>query len=83
METIVGAGLDGSIRKAKNGEQIDSRVIRKQLSDIIQLMGLMRPEQVITLPPALREDMQSFVSELSNLNPELSIALDLIRHEFL
>jgi hypothetical protein len=54
--------------RVRQGEQIDFRKINKHLTDIVQLSGLLRPEQVIQLPEQLKADLQAFAKAVMALN---------------
>lgn len=59
------AWLDLTQRK-DNGEPIDSRNIKKHLSDILKLTGLLTPIDRVVLPGVIRNDMQQFLPKLKD-----------------
>jgi hypothetical protein len=77
------AWCDMQSRKAQ-GEQIDSKNIRKHLSDIVRLVDLLAQTDRIVLPEPLMKDMEHFVVQASGVSdPKLEEVIDRIRRAFL
>ena len=55
------AWMDMTQRKA-NGEEIDSKKIRKHLNDIVTLSGLLSPARVIAIPEKIANDLRQFIT---------------------
>lgn len=58
------AWLDLSERK-ENGEQVDSRNIKKHRTDIVSLVRLLTQETRITVPESIGADLSQFLDELA------------------
>ncbi len=63
------AWLDMSDRK-EQGEAIDSKKIRKHLSDIEKLSALLTPVTVVELPGVVAADMQRFIARVRSSGTE-------------
>lgn len=60
------AFIDNAIRK-ENGEQIDSRNIRKHKNDVFRLLLMLSDnESELLLPEAIRDDMLTFIGMMSD-----------------
>ena len=57
------AWLDLSERKSK-GEQVDSRDVRKHRNDVFRLTDLVNPEQRISVPETVLNDMKRFIEAM-------------------
>ena len=69
----VKAWLDLSERKA-NGEQVDSKDIRKHKNDVLRLSALLLPDAVLTLPETVLSDMRKFLLEVEETGKYTRVA---------
>lgn len=77
------AWLDMQMRKAQ-GDQVDSRDIRKHLNDIVRLTGLLSPSDKVALSDPLASDMRRFIAEASTISgSDIQTALNRIAQAFL
>jgi len=67
------AWLDLTQRKS-NGEQVDSKNIRKHKNDIIRLSALLSPESRLILPETIKNDMKDFLSKVDEPEKYIRIA---------
>ena len=64
------AWLDLNMRK-ENGEQIDSKNIRKHKNDIFRLTELIDPFEKISLPLEVQQDMKTFLGKMKSEEVQL------------
>lgn len=77
------AWLDMSDRKER-GEAIDSKKIRKHLSDIEKLSELLTPVTVVELPAVVAKDMRRFIARVRSSGKEqYGQLLERLEHTFL
>jgi hypothetical protein len=69
--------------RSHKGEAIDSKNIRKHLSDIVTLSALLTPAQRIDVPPTIRADMQTFLVQVAMLGQaEYALAMGRIAEAY-
>jgi len=73
------AWLDLSDRK-ENGEQIDSKNIKKHRTDILNLYRLLTAETRLTIPDSIKQDLSTFLDELAKENTAIA---DFLRQAYL
>lgn len=66
----VRAYLDLKIRK-ENGENIDSKNIKKHKNDIIRLSFLLTENDMIELPDVIHNDIKQFIQHITNDKPNI------------
>ena len=54
--------------RVRQGEVIESKKIKKHLTDIVQLSSLLRPDQLIEVPQNLKIDLEGFAKTVKSLN---------------
>ncbi|MDR0305333.1 MAG: hypothetical protein LBI42_00695, partial [Chitinispirillales bacterium] len=53
-------------KRRDNGEQIDNRNIKKHMTDVLKLAGLLSPADRIVLPKVIEEEMRLFLQKIKD-----------------